>query len=712
MLIHQAKSFGKVISFLLIILSVSLSAFAKDAKKKKIPIDPSQTLKIVYGSAPWNNDSTKIDTAYLYVRDGSTGKMVKILLEETEPDSSTFQGFFSLGWASMEEVYREVYVPPVHLRKGKKAAAVFARQIRANKVPRRPIVFKKTKKGMQVLDVYDTREQAEAAYNLYKKQKEAEKEREKEEKSLAKPVPSKSNLELAAEVEKKKAIAAALAKAAQAEMDRIRMEQLEKQRREQKLKEMQAMRAAEKKRRKAEAARMAEKAIQAFKESKFQLSEDLFRKSVDLDPENKSYYYYFGIALYKNNKFDDALVKLNLSVPPQEHVLNQQYYKGLIHYKLKELPPALKVFGEVRKARHPVLSPSAAFYQGLIHFSLEKYKKAKEPFEWVIDNSNDPRLDEKAESYLEKIISLLAFKKKQSERFIFSAMGGLQYDSNVLFSPDGQDSSQGSTTDLGGLRGMGTGSFEYRPLYSRKNEFSVKTSAVAMYSFNSAFSKADPYLVNLTLPYGFKGVWGKKGYKLVIDPGYELLYMDANDDGTAESLLNSIMLTTGLTLIMEPTWFAKYELLVRSDDSLSSDSVGDADADALKYTLKTTQTFLLDKAKKEAFIVTGGLTINSANGKDKKYQRFDVGFTFAKPFERWKDASWNAGLAAYQLSYPDATTSRNDTNVTISGGISKPFNKSTSWGVTGTYATNQSDNASNTYSKYTLLGSVSYKFAK
>ncbi|MCB0419397.1 MAG: hypothetical protein KDD61_00250 [Bdellovibrionales bacterium] len=712
---NQQPLVKKIIFFFLVATFIGTYSTAKEAtktKRKALPMDPSQTLKIVYGSAPWNNDSTKIDTAYLYVRDGSTGKMVKILLEETEPDSSTFQGFFSLGWAQMEEVYREVYVPPVNLRKGNQAAAVFAKMILKNKVPRRPIVFKKTKQGMQVLDVYDTREQAEAAFHLYQKQQAEESQREQENTSLAKPIPSKSNIELAQELEKKKAIAKALAEAAKAEMDRVRMEQLERQKREQKLAEMKALKEKEIQARKAEAKRLSEQAIQAFKESKFQLAEDLFRKSVDLDPENRGYYYYFGVALYKNEKYEDSLVKFKLSTPPAEDELNQKYYMGLVHYKLKELSSSLERFAEVRKAGHPVLSPSAAFYQGLIHFSLEKYQEAKEPFEWVIDNSNDPALDDKAENYLEKIAALIAFKKRQSERFIFSAMGGVQYDSNVLFSPDGQDASQGTTTDLGGFRGMGTGSFVYRPVYTRTSEFSINTSAVGMYSFNSAFSKADPYLGTLTLPYAWKGTWGKKGYKLTLTPGYEMLYMDANDDGTAESLLNSILFNTDVTIVMDSDWFASYQLLVRSDDSLSADSTGDADADALKYTLKTKHTFLMDKAKKQAFIVGGGITVNAANGKDKKYQRYDVSFLFAKPFEKWKDASWNAGLSAYQLTYPDATTTRNDTNVTLTGGVSQPFTEAWSWGVTGSYSTNQSDNAANTYSKYTLLGSVSYKFAK
>ena len=693
----------------LFLLNFVTGIYAKS--KKGVPIDPSHTLKIIYGSNPWNTDSTKIDTAYIYVRDGSTGRMVKILLEETEPDSSTFQGQFSLGWAGMEEVYREVYVPPMKLRKGEKASQIFAKLIRANKVPRKPIVFKRTKSGTQVLDVYDTKKQAKSAFKSYKKQKKLEKQQANAAKSLVKPIPSKSQLELAYELAKKQAIAKALAKAAARESNRVRMEQLEKQKRAQELKKLKQLRAEELAARKKKADELSKQAIAAFQKGQYLLAEDLFRKAIKLDPANRGYYYYYGVTLFKNEKFNEALVTLKLSNPPEGEKINRDYFMGLTHFKLKELDAALKIFAKVRKRKHKVLSPSAAFYQGLINFSLEKYAKAKEPFEWVIDNSSDPRLDTKAERYLERIAGLMAFKKKQSENILLNAMFGAQYDSNVLYTPDGTSSS-GTSSDLGGFRGLGSGSLEYRPLYSRTSEFSTKLNLMAMYSLNSAFSKSDPYMGTLSTPYAMKGLWSKMGYKFLITPAYEMLYMDANDDGTAESLMNSIKIDMALTLVMSGTWFSAYKIDARQDDSLASDSSGDTDADSTKIALKTSQTFLLDKSKKTALIVGGGYTLNSAVGKDKVFNRIDLSVLYSTPFNSWKDASWNTGLAVYSLNYPDATTTRQDSNITVTGGIAKPWNKSVSWGVNGSFVSNQSDNASNQYSKYTVMGTLSYKFAK
>jgi hypothetical protein len=255
------------------------------------------------------------------------------------------------------------------------------------------------------------------------------------------------------------------------------------------------------------------------------------------------------------------------------------------------------------------------------------------------------------------------------------------------------------------------GTFEFRPLYTREREFSAKVTPLMMYSFDSIFSKADPYMMTFAAPYTWKGTWSKRGYKLSLDPGYEILLMDANNDGAAENLMNSIILNTNLTLVMSGEWFATYKLEARSDDSLSADSLNDANSDALKYAIKTSQIFLLDQSKKQALIVNGGYVINAAEGKDKRYNRLELGMTYSQPFKAWKDASWNSGLSTYLLNYPDATTTRKDTNITLSGGISKPINKKYSWGANATYVSNQSDSSTNQYTKYTLMGTLSYRWS-
>ena len=125
------------------------------------------------------------------------------------------------------------------------------------------------------------------------------------------------------------------------------------------------------------------------------------------------------MTLYRNEKFNEALVIFKIIEDEEQYKAEKPYYMGLTHYRLNELDAALAQFQEVKKHNHEVLSPAASFYEGLILFNQEKYEEAKAPFEFVLDNSKNPKLDEKAESYLDKIAGLMIFKKKQSKKNSF-----------------------------------------------------------------------------------------------------------------------------------------------------------------------------------------------------------------------------------------------------------------------------------------------------
>src|SRR5690606_7063568 len=133
----------------------------------------------------------------------------------------------------------------------------------------------------------------------------------------------------------------------------------------------------------------------------------------------------------------------------------------------------------------------------------------------------------------------------------------------------------------------------------------------------------------------------------------------------------------------------------KQDDSLLVDSIGPNDADAILYSLKTTQTLFLDKSKKQAFQIGGGYSQNAAEGDEKKYFRVDLQFAYSRPFKNWKGASWNASLNAYKLKYPDAASDRDDTNYTIGAGVNKSHNSWLNWAGTLSYSVNSSTSESN-----------------
>src|SRR5262249_26430019 len=151
----------------------------------------------------------------------------------------------------------------------------------------------------------------------------------------------------------------------------------------------------------------------------------------------------------------------------------RDFFIGLCHYKLKEYPQALNSFQKAKAAKHPQISPSATFYEGVVHFTELRYEPAKVSFQEVLDTSNDPKMDQSAEDYIEKIDRILAFIRNKEKTFLFNFTTGMQYDSNVL-SVNTSDPSTGSATDVADMRTIMGGSAEYRPVYTKETEFSAK----------------------------------------------------------------------------------------------------------------------------------------------------------------------------------------------------------------------------------------------
>ncbi|MCB0408135.1 MAG: tetratricopeptide repeat protein [Bdellovibrionales bacterium] len=688
----------RIFTFSTIAIS-SLSWAQEEAKKQTIQLKNKGAIKIVYGSPQWNVDATQPDSAFLYVREGGTGKIAKIVLDETAPDSATFSGYFSLGWDDLEKTKPEVYIPPQNLR-GQEGLEKFKKMLTSGKLSRKPVVFRTDEDGSRILDVFDTKDQAVRAWEAHKKALELRQQKDRAEDLLKKAQADEATIATAQMAEKQKVLKELELEATKREMDRIRLEQLEKQKAEE-LKAKQAqMNAAEKKRKQNEAKKIAAEALKFYKNGEYQKALPLFQQALELDPENTDYYLQYGITQYRLEQFNEALVTMKVAPNKPESLVEKSYYMGLIYFRLRELPQALEKFRYVKTSPDPQLGPSAAFYEGMILFGQEKWDESQTSFEQVLDTSEDPRMDEKAEEYIEKIANIKAWNKKKEKPFTLVAMVGAQYDSNVLLSPDGV-ASQGSTIE-GDMRGVLMGQLQYRALYERSHEFVPTAMTYYQRSSKDSVSSADVFLNNIALPYTYKGTALGKGYKFTAKPAYELINMDVNEDGTREVVLNSIIANFDNTFVMNDRWIASYIFEARQDDSQLTTSTNDDDADAIRYTLKTKHINFLNEKKKKLLISNFAIVYNDANGKNKKYQRFELGATYMKPINWW-ESTWNLGLAIYQLNYPDASTARKDLNATLTTGITRPVYDWLNFGVTATYTNNNSDVSTNQYSKYTVM---------
>lgn len=679
-----------------VFFALLLSFFSSHAQNQKT-ID-GQTMNINYGSTSWNTDSRKIDSAYLVMKDKS-GRMVQIQLEESEPDSAQFKGKFNVNFTDPNP---KVFIPPKELRNPERDYKKVHEMINNGRLTSKPFVWKKNDKGQMLVDVYDTQEQADAVRNAYETEQRLKAEAHKQ--RLLKEAQAKEAAAQAAAAAHKAAMEQLAIEAAQREADRLRLEQLEKQRAEERERQARMLTEQQKALRRAKAKELAEEAMVLFNKGEFDAAEPKFKQSIELDPENKTYYFQYGVTLYKNEKFNDALVILKISEVPPAMEMEKAYFTGLVHYRLKEYKPAKENFAKASASTDSTIGPSSNFYRGLIQFSEEEYKEAKQSFETVLDTSKDPRMDQQAEEYIERILQAMQFKKMQEKRWSATGTVGLSYDSNVILSPD---TASTEATDKADARLHTSGELAYRAIYNPTHEWTLKFAPNLTNSAKNQVARADPWLVGFGSPYTYKTTaWGK-GYVFSAKPTYEMLYMDPNGTGTKSQIMRSIYVTFDNMFVMKPNHIAIYSLDVRNDDFNLADSTGDNDYDAMRYTLKTTQMVFLDKSKKEAVVGNLGFGLNDAKGKNKDYQRIEFGATYLRPM-KW-GYSWTFGLSAFNLSYNNSDDGRKDFNVTLSTGIDKPIRDWVSWNVTAAYTKNDSSEESTyEYSKWLIMTSATF----
>ncbi|MDZ4661153.1 MAG: hypothetical protein SGJ18_05985 [Pseudomonadota bacterium] len=693
------------LTFAFLTFTFSIQTQAQKKPKERKAISLNQVIEITYGSTQWNQESTKIDSATIIFRDANSNKAVLIIVDETAPDSAVFKGKYSIGWTDSEKVVPEIYIPPQALAKEANWYKKFQAQLDKGQLKRKPFITRKSE-TFRTLDVFDSKEQALAAQKAIADQKKfAEQAEAKPSLQLEKSLKAAGAVLEAEQLALANALALKLAEeAASREADRARLAQLEAQKQEEQKRKQSEMNAAEKKRRKDQATKLAAQALEHFKQNEFPLAEDKFKKSVELDPENISYYYKYGVTLYRNDKFNDSIVILSRCPPGSYDPVERDFYLALNHYRLKENGKALEMFRGVKSAKNPNLSPSAAFYEGLILFGELKYEDAKIPFQEVLDTSADPRLDEQAERYLEQIAGILYFAAQKAKSFLLSGTLGLQNDSNILLVSDSA-LDQGTATGGGGLRYMFQGSLAWRPIFEKDKEFSTKVSTLYLYSADSDFTSADPTITNISFPYVYKGMLAGLGNKLEVTPAYETLNMNSDGIGWSERLLASTILGINNTTVLDERRFSSVALSIRKDTSPTT-----TDSSAMKTALSTNQLRFIDKERKKMYNYELGYTINSSQGNDFFYSRYDAKLGYTQPW-KW-ETIWFSQLGLYVANYSRKSPAQTDKNTTLTTGLSKKLNENFTSGGTLAYTMQDSSVDASDYSKWiamlTLTGNYDF----
>lgn len=664
---------------------------------RKVRVDVRKPLRLDYHSDAWNKDKDKVETSLLLIRDSKTGRTAQVEVTETGRDTGLFLGYYQLNFASGQsqdpEMTPEVYVVPPSIAAGPAGMKAVNQMIRDGQLLRKPYFLRIENRTVQAISVYDTKDQALEAYQGFLKT------------GTGRQIVDRAAIAAAQSARLNEQARARQEAEQKAETERKALEQAEAARLEEARRqaaELDETAKAQRRQRATEAARLA---MEFYRKDEFAAAEKKFQEAVELDPDNQGYYFQYGVTLFKVEKYDRSLVILDLVKGGDVNPAEVNYYRGLNHLKLQEYNNAYKSFLDVKNAGDPVISPAAGFFAGVIDFQNENYDSAKVLFEYVLDNSKDPKIDRQSESYLEQIANIRQFQQLQKTKFFINAQLGLIYDSNIL-----SVSAANAPTDLNGFRWMYGGSVEYRPVYTAKHELSALLAVNDMYSQDSQFQSktefqnTDALQAVFSVPYRWKSELLGKGYQLSLTPGFENVQMNADGEGTREAILNSLVLDVDQTFVMNEDWFSTYNLEFRRDNSQIA-SAAEENQSATKLSVSSSQAWFFDAKKTKALIWDLGYSKNNAEGENQRYSRVDTALTYLHPInELW---SGTTRLGYYNASYAEHLTGRTDNNLGVTLAARRGLEKLLFINVALTYQKNDSIEAY-TYDKFALMTFLSW----
>jgi TolA-binding protein len=689
---------------LVLLLLIAPIAVAQTTSKKRPPIRNKSGINVEYQQRLWNKDSKKIDTGYVAIKDAESNKIVIVQVEENEPDSSVFVGTYNIDLGNMKDYVPSVYVPTLEQIESNSKKQEFLQTVKDGKISRKPFILKKNG-NQQILEAFDNRRQAKQALRKYRR-----------EKALAKSERLLKDRELVEEAQLESAANLALARRL-VELKNLALER-DQQRQKQLLVElakMQKLRDAFSKlssTQQSESIQKSTAAIQtAFKlfgESNFTEADAYFWSAVEADPNNNKTLYSYAVNLFRKEKYNAAINHF-LMVKDEEGIdkTEKNYYLGASHYKLAELHFAEDLFNKVKNSANKGLAGSAAFYLGLIQYQRENFDTAKSEFEFVLDYSVDPALDKQAETYLERIQQDLQFIEATKKPYHLNVSAGLLQDSNILLQPDGTATSA-TAADEGGLRFQLMGSLEYKPILTREKEWSLKTTMAYFYSLDDEFSQADPLDIIVSAPFKKNSKAFDRSYRWELDPGIEVLYMDVDQEGSRENILNAGFVNWKNSFVMNDKWISNYNFQLYMNESEIDAATSDDDASSMKYTFTYNNIYFVDRTKGKTLVYDAGLSFNDADGKNYTYQRLDFAVNYILPITLW-DLTLSTKLGYYIATY-DSDDDREDKNLSLNMTFIRYLNDWLSMNVTVGYTDNASNIDTREYDKYSIGTNLSGKW--
>jgi tetratricopeptide (TPR) repeat protein len=444
-----------------------------------------------------------------------------------------------------------------------------------------------------------------------------------------------------------------------------------------------------------------------FAKEDFKKARKAFENACKLDPKNDIYFYSYAVDLYKINFFRRSLAILNMLESTSVNQTELTFYEGLDHMNLHEDDLAYSKFIIVRDQKDAQLSSLAAMYAGVLSKKKLDFNEARTNFEFVLDNSQDPKLDEKAELAIEAVNREEQFNEQAKKKWGYSFYTGAISDGNVL-----NTAKANQVTSAAAYRFLYGGTVAYKAHFSQKSTLLPQLSFSDIYSVNTKLKSdtlvqsADPLQIEASLPYRRQIKLFKKPASWYISPAYQNLFM-SYDEGSRKKIFDSIYVVTSLNLSHFKNWISEYRLEYSKDNSHITGVSEANQQDAQRYTLGLSQTRLLDSMGKTS--LSGDLLYseNNANGSNMRYKKYILSLGGNLPlFSSWL----GYGRFDYvSTDYYQSVLGRNDKGMVVTAGGYRPINTHSSVNLNVQYYTNNSTVGNYDYNKFVFTAMYIYR---
>ncbi len=676
-----------------ILLTFILASTALAQNKQRPNFHSNHKIIISYGNLQWNQDATKIESGTIVLRDNHTGKLILIELQETEPNSSIFRTFHKIHFKG-KRVAPSIYIPDQSKLSSNKEDVLKA--IQDKQLKRKPFLYLRNRFGMQTIDIFDSKKKLKRALKAHRKNlalSDAQKFLLDEELLTKDEVRNMNNQALQERLKELEGAEKAR------EITRAKYSVKELERRKALQAEFDALSASEQSDRRMQSQKLRQEALQMIQNKQYSEAIKKAKQASDLAPYDKDAYFTFGITLFYTKRHNRAIVTFRILRRDAYRVDEAKYYEAMCHYRQAEFINAVKLFSEVKIGKDKALGGSAAFYLGLINFQKENYNQAKADFEFVLDYSDDADMDMQAENYIESIVRLQQFDRAMEKPYTLSITTGLSEDSNILLVSDGSTANATAEGD-GGLRLLLNSSIERKHIHRPKEQLKYKATATYQYSMDDVFARADATVLDFNASYMRPTKMFNGKYTSTFIPGFNLTYMDLEDTGTRENILNSFYIKNTNQKVKDANHVKGFDVEYYFNDSKIDVSSDDDDSTSHRLDARWKNIVFLDRAKGKLLNWDLGLSTNQAEGKNFSYNRAQGNITFTRKLTSL-DSMWSTKLRVFHAIYA-SDDDRKDTQFALTTNLIHQLNEDFTIIGNAGYTDNSSSVDARSYDKYTI----------